>query len=56
LKFEEKKEDGMNGFILLIHTGTDPRRTDKFYYQLDSLIKVLYGKGYSFAMINELLK
>lgn len=56
LNFEEKKENGMNGFVLLIHTGTDPRRTDKFYYQLDSLIKVLNGKGYSFARINELLR
>lgn len=47
---------GMNGFILLIHIGTDPARTDKFYHHLDALMDVLKRKGYRFVRIDELLK
>jgi len=50
LRYEEKY--GMNGFILLSHIGTDHRRTDKFYYKLDSLIEMLKDKGYSFKRID----
>ena len=46
----------MNGFILLIHIGTDPGRTDKFYYLLPELISELKGKGYRFVRIDELLQ
>jgi peptidoglycan/xylan/chitin deacetylase (PgdA/CDA1 family) len=47
-----EKTYGMNGFILLSHIGTDPRRTDKFYYKLDSMIGILKHKGYSFKGID----
>jgi peptidoglycan/xylan/chitin deacetylase (PgdA/CDA1 family) len=50
LDYEDK--NGMNGFILLSHIGTDPRRTDKFYYRLDDLIVHLQDKGYSFKSID----
>ncbi|WP_296705846.1 polysaccharide deacetylase family protein [Algoriphagus sp.] len=40
--------NGMNGFHLLIHPGTSPERTDKLYFNLDSLIADLMEKGYSF--------
>jgi len=43
---------GMNGFILLSHIGTDPRRTDKFYNSLDNLIENLQDIGYSFRRID----
>ncbi len=56
MTYEQKDEHGLNGFILLIHLGTDPRRTDKFYYQLDSLLTTLKQKGYSFVRIDELLE
>lgn len=46
---------GLNGFILLLHIGTDPRRTDKFYNRLDELIKELRSRGYSFVELNTLL-
>ena len=46
----------LNGFILLMHVGTDPRRTDKFYFQLDRLVTELKSKGYKFVRINELLE
>ncbi|HEY5406039.1 MAG TPA: hypothetical protein VIJ92_03090 [Ginsengibacter sp.] len=45
----------LNGFILLVHIGTDPRRTDKFYNQLPQLINELKKRGYEFVKINELL-
>lgn len=43
-----EKNIGMNGYIMLIHPGTDPRRTDKFYLQLDSVLNYLESRNYSF--------
>lgn len=51
-----EKDEGMNGFILLTHIGTDPARTDKFYHRLVALIDVLRLKGYGFRRIDELLR
>ena len=56
LDYEQKDRNGLNGFILLIHIGTDPRRKDKFYTRLPELIKTLKQKGYSFVKIDELLR
>ncbi len=53
--YEQSKPAGLNGFILLLHIGTDSKRTDKFYYQLPSLINYLKTKGYHFKKIDELL-
>jgi len=53
--YESKSRNGLNGFILLIHIGTDPRRQDKFYSRLDSLMTFLEGKGYRFLRIDELI-
>ena len=53
--YEEKDPHGLNGFILLIHIGTDPRRTDKFYHKLDKLLTTLKEKGYRFLKVTELL-
>ena len=55
ISYEQQSFSGMNGFILLVHVGTDPRRTDKFYFYLPQLIKELEGKGYSFVRIDEML-
>ena len=55
ISYEQQSISGMNGFILLVHVGTDPRRTDKFYFYLPQLIKELEGKGYSFVRIDEML-
>jgi peptidoglycan/xylan/chitin deacetylase (PgdA/CDA1 family) len=51
LNFESK--EGLNGTILLIHPGTDKKRTDKFYMKLDELIKTLKEKRYQFRSLNE---
>ena len=53
---DKEKQDGLNGFILLVHFGTDPKRTDKFYNRLDELITTLKQKGYSFKTIDEVFK
>lgn len=47
---------GLNGFILLVHVGTDARRTDKFYNKLDQLLTELKSKHYTFVRINKLLE
>jgi peptidoglycan/xylan/chitin deacetylase (PgdA/CDA1 family) len=46
--FEASDPHGLNGAIVLIHPGTHPDRTDKFYNKLDEIIKYLSSKGYSF--------
>jgi peptidoglycan/xylan/chitin deacetylase (PgdA/CDA1 family) len=52
LSYEKLK--GMNGYILLIHPGTDPRRKDKFYLHLDSILRYLENKKYSFHTFSEI--
>ena len=56
LKFEAEKPNGLNGFMLLIHFGVDPRRTDKLYNRMDELITELKNRGYTFVDIIELLE
>lgn len=51
-----EKQRGLNGFILLLHIGTDDRRTDRFYLRLNELINELKKKGYSFKRVDNLLK
>lgn len=45
----------LKGNILLVHAGTDPRRKDKLYDKLGTLITDLKKKGYSFVTIDRLL-
>mgnify|MGYP006192541561 CR=1 FL=1 len=54
--YEQSKPAGLNGFLLLLHIGTDPRRKDKFYDRLPQLIQQLKAKGYQFKNVNDLLK
>jgi len=56
LDYEKKDPQGLDGFILLIHIGTDPERTDKFYFKLGDLIEALKGKGYDLVRLDELLR
>jgi len=49
INFENK--NGLNGANILIHIGTSPERTDKFYNKLAELIKVLKSKGYRFDLL-----
>ena len=56
INYESSKPSGLNGFILLVHIGTDPKRTDKFYNRLPQLIAALKAKGYQFQTVEGLLK
>lgn len=51
-----EKQHTLNGFILLIHIGTDARRTDKLYNRLEELMDALKAKGYTFVRVDELLQ
>lgn len=51
--FEERNT--LNGSIILIHMGTDPRRKDKLYKQLPQLIKKIQAQGYAIVDIPTLL-
>ena len=53
--YEKTSSSGLNGFILLIHIGTNPARKDKLYKQLPSLLDHLRRKKYKLVTINELL-
>ena len=46
MKYEQTHT--LDGRIILIHPGTNPKRTDKLYYRLDEIITTLSSKGYTF--------
>lgn len=56
IKQAEEAPAGLNGYILLLHIGTDPRRKEKFYTLLPKLIDHLKNKQYRFVTIDKLLK
>ncbi|MBV8255880.1 MAG: glycoside hydrolase family 9 protein [Chitinophaga sp.] len=56
LEYESNHPTGLNGFVLLLHIGTDPRRKDKFYNQLPALIAALKERGYRFERVDSLLE
>jgi peptidoglycan/xylan/chitin deacetylase (PgdA/CDA1 family) len=45
----------LNGNILLLHVGTDPRRKEKLYNELPAIIRLLRTKGYTIKRIDELI-
>lgn len=51
LTYEQTTASGLNGFILLIHIGTHPDRTDKFYNHLEEVIVELKNRAYSFSLL-----
>ena len=53
--YEAGDADGLNGFILLLHVGADPSRTDKFYNRLDELLEFLKSLKYRMLRVDELL-
>lgn len=56
LKREREDPHGLNGFILLLHVGSEPGRTDKFPARFGELLDTLAGKGYEFVRVDELLQ
>ncbi|VBB47322.1 Polysaccharide deacetylase [uncultured Paludibacter sp.] len=53
LKYEE--EQTLNGCFLLLHIGTDPKRTDKFYNRLYDLVKEMKIRGYEFIRVDDMM-
>ncbi|MBP6004062.1 MAG: glycoside hydrolase family 9 protein [Pyrinomonadaceae bacterium] len=54
-EYEAKDPNGLNGFVLLTHIGSGPKRTDKFHGRVDDLINWLTTKGYEPVRVDELL-
>jgi len=52
--YEYEKANGLNGYIILIHLGTDSRRTDKLYWRLEQIIDDLRSKKYIFVPLENL--
>jgi endoglucanase len=55
-EYEARDPAGLNGFILLMHIGVAPERTDKFYDRLNELIRWLRTGGYQLVRIDRLLR
>jgi endoglucanase len=53
MDYEVNSEHGLNGFILLLHIGTHPDRSDKFFNKLDAMLLALESKGYRFSLLSE---
>ena len=55
LDFESKNTSGLNGFLLLMHVGTDPSREDKLYHLLEVLILELKSRKYALVGLEDIL-
>ncbi len=53
---EQADPNGLSGFLLLLHIGAGPRRTDKFAARSGELLDHLAGMGYHFVRVDELLE
>jgi len=53
---EGKDPHGLNGFMLLVHIGSGPGRTDKLPARFGELLDYLAGKGYEFVRVDTLLE
>src|SRR5262249_26666322 len=56
LDYETYSPSGLNGFILLMHIGAGPQRTDYFYKKLPAVVSYLRSEGYHFQSIEKLLQ
>lgn len=53
---EREGPQGLNGFLLLLHVGAGPGRTDKMHARLGALLDELGARGYRFVRVDELLR
>lgn len=54
LAYEQKDPHGLNGFLLLLHLGS--QRRDKPFVLIESLIEKLKSRGYHFVRVDEMLR
>lgn len=53
---ERTRDDGLRGFLLLMHIGVGPdRKRDRLYEHLGALLDELSRRGYRFVRVDELL-
>jgi peptidoglycan/xylan/chitin deacetylase (PgdA/CDA1 family) len=52
---EREDPHGLNGYLLLLHAGAGPGRTDKFHERFDELAARLIDRGYTFVGVDTLL-
>lgn len=50
---EHESKEGLNGYIIIVHLGTDSKRVDKLFNQLERLIDLLKNKNYKFVPLDE---
>ncbi|MBP7933226.1 MAG: polysaccharide deacetylase family protein [Phycisphaerae bacterium] len=55
LAYEAGHADGLNGFLLLLHLGAGPGRTDKMHGYVAPLLDELAKRGYELVRVDELL-
>lgn len=46
-----ESQHGLNGFLILVHLGTDMKRKDKLYNRLEELINEIHLKNYKFVAL-----
>ncbi len=56
LDAEAADPNGLDGFLLLLHLGAGPRRTDKLHARFAELLDAIAARGYTFVRIDELLR
>ena len=55
LDYDKTQPNGLNGFLLLMHIGTDPERNDKLYHRMEDIILYLRSNQYKIIGLEELL-
>ena len=55
LRREREDPQGLNGYLLLMHIGAGPGRTDKFAARVGELLGYLQGRGYELVRVDKLL-
>ena len=53
--YERKNRTGLNGFLLLMHIGTDAKRQDKFHNHLEKLLLELKSRKYDSIGLEKML-
>ncbi|HEU4552929.1 MAG TPA: glycoside hydrolase family 9 protein [Chitinophaga sp.] len=54
--YEQEHPAGLNGFLLLMHAGVDPKRTEKCWDKLDELLTFLQQRNYEMVTVPVLLQ
>jgi peptidoglycan/xylan/chitin deacetylase (PgdA/CDA1 family) len=53
---EQEDPHGLRGYLLLLHLGAGPGRTDKLHSRFGELLDALAGRGYTFVRVDDLLR